>query len=75
MTEQVGSPPVLLLDDVFSELDPQRSAALLAHLPAGQVILTTASGLPDGVAPERILTMHAGPGSTAGWDDGAHGDR
>ena len=28
-------PPLLLLDDVFSELDPERSAALLAHLPAG----------------------------------------
>jgi DNA replication and repair protein RecF len=61
VTEQVGSPPVLLLDDVFSELDPQRSAALLAHLPRGQVILTTAGGLPDGVSAERIVTMHAGP--------------
>ena len=28
--------PVLLLDDVFSELDPDRSDALLANLPAGQ---------------------------------------
>jgi hypothetical protein len=25
------------------------------------VILTTAGGLPDGVAAERIVTMHAGP--------------
>ncbi len=29
----VGTPPVLLLDDVFSELDPQRSTALLSSLP------------------------------------------
>ena len=31
-----GSPPVLLLDDVFSELDPQRSEALLAALGSAQ---------------------------------------
>ena len=30
-TEVAGSTPVLLLDDVFSELDPDRSAALLAR--------------------------------------------
>ena len=35
VTDATGSPPILLLDDVFSELDPERSAALLAHLPAG----------------------------------------
>jgi DNA replication and repair protein RecF len=46
---------VLLLDDVFSELDPERSAALLAHLPAGQTLLTTASGLPPDAHPERVL--------------------
>ena len=44
----MGSPPVLLLDDVFSELDPARSEALLACLPAGQAILTTAAELPSG---------------------------
>ena len=33
VTAAAGSPPVLLLDDVFSELDPDRSAALLANLP------------------------------------------
>ena len=42
VTERVGSAPVLLLDDVFSELDAARSAALLHHLPVGQIILTTA---------------------------------
>ncbi len=30
VTAETGTPPVLLLDDVFSELDPERSAALLA---------------------------------------------
>ena len=34
-TERLGSAPVLLLDDVFSELDPRRSRALLARPPAG----------------------------------------
>ncbi len=28
-----GADPLLLLDDVFSELDPERSAALVVHLP------------------------------------------
>ena len=35
VTATAGTAPVLLLDDVFSELDPARSAALLASLPAG----------------------------------------
>lgn len=38
-----NEPPILLLDDVFSELDPQRSAALAAILPAhGQAVISTA---------------------------------
>ena len=37
-----GTPPVLLIDDVFGELDAQRRRALLACLPAGtQKIITT----------------------------------
>ena len=39
--KSLGTPPVLLLDDVFSELDNHRSAALLAHLDAGQTLVTT----------------------------------
>lgn len=42
-----GSPPILILDDVLSELDPQRSRALLEHVPDGQVVITTASPLPN----------------------------
>jgi DNA replication and repair protein RecF len=57
---ETGSAPVLLLDDVFSELDPDRSAALLANLPAGQVLLTTAGELPPGAEPERILRIADG---------------
>lgn len=42
----VGEPPLLLLDDVFSELDPQRCDALIANLPPGQTVLTSADRLP-----------------------------
>jgi DNA replication and repair protein RecF len=49
VTESGGTPPVLLLDDVFSELDPERTEALVAHLPSGQALLTTAGPLPAGV--------------------------
>jgi DNA replication and repair protein RecF len=39
----VGSPPVLLLDDALSELDPQTQERAVQHIAgAGQVFLTTA---------------------------------
>ena len=59
-TERLGSAPVLLLDDVFSELDPFRSQALLAGLPTGQALLTTALPAPDEVAPARVYAVEAG---------------
>jgi DNA replication and repair protein RecF len=34
--------PLLLLDDVFSELDARRSAGVMELLPRGQVLVTTA---------------------------------
>jgi DNA replication and repair protein RecF len=57
VTETTGSAPVLLLDDVFSELDPERSAALVAHLPAGQAFLTTAGALPEGIKPDAVVRV------------------
>ena len=42
LTDRLGEPPLLLLDDVFSELDPQRSDALVRHLPPGQALLASA---------------------------------
>lgn len=60
ITEVTGSAPVLLLDDVFSELDPDRSDALLANLPAGQTLLTSASGLPPKADPELVLRVTGG---------------
>jgi DNA replication and repair protein RecF len=60
IAERTGSSPVLVLDDVLSELDPERATALLAHLPPGQVIITSASPLPAAARPERILEIRAG---------------
>ena len=57
VTDATGSPPILLLDDVFSELDPDRSAALLEHLPTGQTVLSSAAGLPPGAEPELVLRV------------------
>jgi DNA replication and repair protein RecF len=51
--------PTLLLDDVFSELDPARSRALVAELPSGQSILTTAAPLPEGIAVARLLPVES----------------
>jgi DNA replication and repair protein RecF len=58
--DAVGAPPILLLDDVFSELDPARAGALLAHLPVGQAILTTAGVIPDGARPAAVVRVRAG---------------
>jgi DNA replication and repair protein RecF len=49
--------PTLLLDDVFSELDPARSRALVAELPAGQAILTTAAPVPSGVSVASLVEV------------------
>jgi DNA replication and repair protein RecF len=59
-TDVIGSPPVLLLDDVFSELDERRAASLLAHLDAGQTLVTTAGVLPSMVRAERSLRVDDG---------------
>lgn len=42
VTEATGTPPVLLLDDVFSELDEDRAERLAASLPATQTLITSA---------------------------------
>lgn len=60
VTAAAESPPVLLLDDVFSELDPDRSAALLANLPEGQTLLTTAATLPADAHPDVVLRLSGG---------------
>jgi DNA replication and repair protein RecF len=59
-TERLGTAPVLLLDDVFSELDPQRSRALLEGLPPGQTMLTTAQPAPPEVVAAKVYAMAEG---------------
>ncbi|MFM7687384.1 MAG: hypothetical protein ACKPDI_15880, partial [Actinomycetota bacterium] len=60
VAEKAGSSPVLVLDDVLSELDPSRSAALLRNLPPGQVVLTTAGVLPEAAHPDAVVRISAG---------------
>lgn len=68
LTELDGHPPLLLLDDVFSELDPERRAHLvrrIAELPQAFVTTTT----PDDLDPGLVAVAH-GWEVTAG-DDGS----
>jgi DNA replication and repair protein RecF len=60
VTSRMGVPPVLLLDDVFSELDPERSMALLAALPQGQTLLSSATELPPGAVADLTLDVTTG---------------
>jgi DNA replication and repair protein RecF len=55
LRDRLGRPPILLLDDVSSELDPEKNAHLLRHLAAlpGQAFLTTTD--------RRLLEPAAGP--------------
>jgi len=57
LTTVLGRPPLLLLDDVSSELDPAKNRYLLEYLARlpGQAILTTTD--------RRLLEAAAGPGA------------
>ncbi|MGA8893603.1 MAG: DNA replication/repair protein RecF [Anaeromyxobacteraceae bacterium] len=57
LREKLGRPPLLLLDDVSSELDPEKNGHLLRHLAAlpGQAFLTTTD--------RRLLESSAGEGA------------
>jgi DNA replication and repair protein RecF len=60
VADEVGEAPLLLLDDVFSELDAERSRSLLDHLPPGQALLTTTGRVPAGATPERVIEVADG---------------
>ncbi len=60
VTQKTGVCPLLLLDDVFSELDGERAASLLQSLPHGQTVMTTAGTLPPGVWPEKVVRVSEG---------------
>lgn len=77
LEKALGEAPLLLLDDVSSELDARRNAALMAHLDelGGQVVLTTTAAEHIRVAaPRQIFHVQAGrltDGSVLG-DQGAY---
>jgi DNA replication and repair protein RecF len=60
VAERSGSTPVLVLDDVLSELDAQRGSALLRLLPDGQIVITTAGTIPAAAVPERVIRIEGG---------------
>ncbi|HUQ79250.1 MAG TPA: DNA replication/repair protein RecF [Patescibacteria group bacterium] len=69
MTAQDGRPPVLLLDDVFSELDPDRRAHLvrrIAELPQAFVTTTTLDDLDPALVAAatawEVVPDHGGAG-------------
>lgn len=58
---QLGQSPVLLLDDVFSELDRSRQRCLMEHVGSGQVIITCCRGEEDiGVDIARTVRISGG---------------
>ncbi|HDH03006.1 MAG TPA: DNA replication/repair protein RecF, partial [Actinobacteria bacterium] len=58
--EAIGEPPLLLLDDVFSELDLRRANALADALPDAQTLITTAR---DEEVPVRGRRWKVGKGT------------
>jgi DNA replication and repair protein RecF len=60
VADVVGVEPILLLDDVFSELDEQRAAALVQHLPATQTLITTAGALPADIRADAWFRIDHG---------------
>jgi DNA replication and repair protein RecF len=61
LAERRETPPLLLLDDVLSELDERRRAALVARLPQTGQTVVTATHLPAGVL-EPTLVVEVSPG-------------
>jgi DNA replication and repair protein RecF len=62
LTDRLGEEPILLLDDVFSELDPHRRAWLTdAVRNIGQTIVTSAEPLMlESLGPQRLIEVRGG---------------
>jgi DNA replication and repair protein RecF len=64
VASRTGERPVLLLDDVLSELDAERRAALLRQVGTeGQVIITSVEAgpfPPELIANAMVWTVHEG---------------
>jgi DNA replication and repair protein RecF len=63
MRQRTGTPPILLLDDVFSELDVHRQRFLLDRVRDTQVLLTC-TGI-EGIKADRIIRIKNGEVITA----------
>jgi DNA replication and repair protein RecF len=60
LAERRGEPPLLLLDDVFSELDAARSEALVARLPRGGQTVVTATERAEVLEADLLVTVTPG---------------
>ena len=63
--ERRGEPPLLLLDDVFSELDRRRGEALLQLLPASGQAVLTATERPATLSPDLVVEVSPGEARAA----------
>ena len=63
--ERRGVPPLLLLDDVLSELDPDRRRVLAGQLSSyGQALITTTSASALPVEPDQLVEVEGGKAGT-----------
>ncbi len=63
--ERRGFPPLLLLDDVLSELDPERRSILAERLRTfGQTLITTTSAAALPAEPDQLVEVTAGEQGT-----------
>jgi DNA replication and repair protein RecF len=65
LTDRRAEPPLLLLDDVFSELDTERRGALLTALPSGGQTVITATQAPGVAAPDLLVEVTPGEARAA----------
>lgn len=60
LRDELGTWPVLLLDDVLAELDPARRSLLLREIAGPQVLLTHSAAVPEAGVPLRTLVVRDG---------------
>jgi len=65
LSDRRGEPPLLLLDDVFSELDTERRGALLEQLPPDGQTVITATHQPGVAEPDLIVEVTPGEARAA----------
>jgi DNA replication and repair protein RecF len=65
LLERRADPPLLLLDDVFSELDRRRAEALVTLLPAGGQAVLTATERPEHLRPDLVIEVSPGEARAA----------